>query len=336
MADTTSMAPPSIPRPWWRTLALTAFQVACVAYVARSLYLDRAELSRALDVSVGAIIGVTALMFVAHVQRTLEFTYMLRQLGVREPFMEGFWLTAAGYLLNHLPLNAGLVMRAALLKQDHALPYTSYLALTAVNALVNVAVGALIGLGVTAAGGWEGQRAGWALAAFGAISAAAIALICMPRSLAPRGDGFLASRSRVLLAGVASIRGNGLGLLLLAFLALTRLAGAGARLWICFGALGGSISWLGAALLGWASVLFTLVNVTPGNLGLREMVLSLFAGELGSTHTLGMAAASIERVVLLAYIVVLGIPGLLSVRRRALRGDQRPRAEPRAERPAAL
>jgi uncharacterized membrane protein YbhN (UPF0104 family) len=83
-------------------------------------------------------------------------------------------------------------------------------------------------------------------------------------------------------------------------------------------------------------VLFTLVNVTPGNLGLRELVLSLVAAELGSTHTLGMAAASIERVVLLAYIVALGIPGLLSVRRRALRGEPALRAEQKPGRPAVL
>ena len=141
----------------WRATVLTVLQVACVAYVAWSLWRERSELSHALGLSLSALILLFVLHGVAHAQRTLEFTYMLRRLGVNEPFGDGFWLTAAGYLLNHLPLNAGLVMRAALLKQDHALPYTSYISLTMVNALVNVAVGALVGL-VAIGSGWLGER----------------------------------------------------------------------------------------------------------------------------------------------------------------------------------
>jgi uncharacterized membrane protein YbhN (UPF0104 family) len=320
MPDSSSTAPAR-----WRQAALLVFQIACVAYVARSLYLDRAELSRALDLSVPAFLALAALLIVAHVQRTLEFTYMLRRLGVNEPFLDGFWLTGAGYLLNHLPFNAGLVMRAALLKQDHALPYTSYLSLTMVSALVNVAVGALVGL-VAASAGFLGPRpSGWVFLGFGVLTAVPLAMVSLPKALAPSGRSFVARRIRTLLEGVVLIRDKGLGLLLIAVLAGTRLAGAGARLWICFGALGATLSLSEAALLGWGSVLFTLVNVTPGNLGLRELVLSLVAVELGSTHSLGMAATSMDRVVLLAYIVVVGVPGLYSLRRRGLfKGDPKP------------
>jgi uncharacterized membrane protein YbhN (UPF0104 family) len=302
----------------WRAAALTLFQVACIAYVARSLWRDRAELSHALDLSWPAFLALAALLILAHVQRTLEFTYMLARLGVKEPFVDGFWLTSAGYLLNHLPFNAGLIMRAALLKQDHALPYTSYISLTMVSALVNVGVGALVGLLAASTGHVGAREAILPFMAFSGIAAVSLGLICLPRSFAPRGSGFMARRLRTLIEGLVLIRGNGVGILLLAVLAVTRLAGAAARLWICFGALGASISWFGAALLGWGSVLFTLVNVTPGNLGLREMVLSLVAAELGSTHTIGMAAASMDRVVLLAYIVLVGVPGLHVVRRRGL------------------
>jgi len=301
----------------WRLVALTVFQVVCVAYVAWVLYGERAELGRALHLSAPALAGLFVLFILAHLQRTLEFTYMLRRLGVTEPFWDGFLLTGAGYLLNHLPFNAGLIMRAALLKQDHALPYTSYLSLTMVNAVVNVGVGALLGLAAAAAGG-VAPGEGWPLAVLAAAAVTSVAFVWLPRSLAPRGSSFVARRIRGLLEGVALIRGNGLGLALLAFLAVTRLVGAAARLWICFGALDASISVLGAAMLGWGSVLFTLVNITPGNLGLRELVLSIVAAELGSTHTTGMAALSIDRVVLLAYTAIIGLPALYSLRGRGL------------------
>lgn len=292
-------------------------QLGCVAYVSRALWEDRAEFGRALNMSASTLALLLLLMLAAHVQRTFEFTYMLRRLGVREPFGDAFLLTAAGYLLNHLPLNAGFVMRAALLKRDHALSYTSYLSLTMVNALINVAVGAFIGLLTTARALLGGQAHFLQFSVFLAVVLGAAVLLALPESLAPAGSSFVARRLRTFLEGAKSIRGNGRGLTLLAGLAALRILGNALRLWLCFAAMGASISIMGAALLGWGSVLFTLINVTPGNLGLRELVLSLAAAELGSTQSLGMAAASIDRVVLLAYVVALGVPSLFSLKRRS-------------------
>lgn len=297
---------------------LTILQIVCVAYVARALWLDRKELVRALDLSLFGLILLVVLMALAHLQRAFEFTYMLRRLGVNEPFWDGFWLTGAGFLLNHLPLNAGFVMRAALLKSDHALSYTSYVSLSMVNAAVNVAVGAGVGMIASATLFFGSGRGGLALLVFTAIVVACVGLVFVPRRFAPGGGNYLARRLATFLEGVALIRGRGLGILWLALLAVIRLLGVAARLWICFDALGASVSPLAALLLAWGVVLFTLVNITPGNLGLRELVLSLASAELGSTQMLGMAAASMDRVVLLAYVVAAGVPGLYSIRRRGL------------------
>lgn len=306
----------------WRAAALAILQVACVAYVARALWQERSALSRALDLSGASLLLLVLLTVLAHFQRSLEFTYMLRRLGVHERFWSGFLITGAGYLLNHLPFNAGFIMRAALLKRDHALSYTSYLGLTLVNALINVATGAAIGLMAATLRTLHGPAALLPLAGFGGIVLSAAFVIWVPSSWAPRGNGFLRQRLRALLDGTALIRGNGVGILLLAGLALTRIVGNALRLWLCFDALGANISVLGALLLGWGSALLTLVNLTPGNLGLRELVLSFAAAELGSTQTLGMAAASIDRVVQLAYVIAIGVPGLYSLKRRGPVLDQ--------------
>lgn len=299
-----------------KTALIALLQLACVGYVAHVLWKERTELAKALDLSASALFVLLLLMWLAHLQRSLEFTYMLRKLGVNEPFWAGFWLTGAGYLLNHLPFNAGFVMRASFLKKDHSLSYTKYVSLTMVNALVNVAVGALFGIVAAVRGVGAAEPQPLAFFAFTAIVVGAVAVIFWPRGFAPKGSGFIARHLGNLVDGVVLIRGNGVGILFLAFLALTRLVGVALRLSICFAALGAEISPLGAAILAWGTVLFTLVNVTPGNLGLRELVLSLAAVELGSTQALGMAAASMDRVVMLAYVVMTGIPGLYSLRRR--------------------
>lgn len=301
-----------------RVKGVVAFvlQLACVAYVGRVLWRERAHLSSAFEISGFAIAGLFTLMMFAHLQRAFEFTYMLRRLRVREPYGESVLLTGAGFLLNHLPFNAGLVMRATVLKRDYALPYASYLALVMVNALVNVAMAAVVGITcVTFAGARPDARVPLLLM-FGALLLAAIGAAFVPTRFIPEAQGFVWNRLRVLGQGVALVRGNASNVGVLALLAFTKMLGAAVRMWICFGALDAHVSPLEAALLSSTSIVFSLINVTPGNLGLREVAMAAVSTLLGSGYGIGMAAASIDRAVLLAYTVVSGLPGLYALRRR--------------------
>jgi uncharacterized membrane protein YbhN (UPF0104 family) len=304
-----------------RSIVSLVLLVGSVAYVARVLVAQRHELAHAFELSPAAFVALFLLMGVSHTQRTYEFTYMLRRLGVSEPFREGFLLTGAGFLLNHLPFNVGLVMRAAVLKRDHALPYSSYLALVTVNALINLAVAALLGLVSVAATRPFRPETGWPLlGAFALLLAAAMGAVFLPLGKLRFGESFVGRRLRLLAQGVELIRGNGSGVALLSTLAFTKVIGAAFRMWICFGLLGAEVTPLAAGLLASATIVFSLVNLTPGNLGLREVAMAAISTVLGSSYGVGMAAASIDRVVLLAYTIVTGIPGLLSLRRRGLVG----------------
>jgi uncharacterized membrane protein YbhN (UPF0104 family) len=299
-----------------RGVLALVFQLACVAYVGRVLYRERVELRAALELSAAAIALLFVLNAVAHLQRAYEFTYMLRRLGVREPFGEGFLLTGAGFLLNHLPFNAGLVMRATVLKRDHALPYASYLALVMVNALVNVAMSAVIGLLCVAfATARVHEQVPLALM-FVAMLVGSVALAFVPTRWVPAASGFVWNRLRTLGTGIGLVRGNAANLALLALLAFTKVAVAAVRMVICFGALHAHLSVLAAALLSSTTIVFSLINVTPGNLGLREVAMAAVSTLLGTSYEVGMAAASIDRAVLLVYTVASGLPGLYSLRRR--------------------
>jgi uncharacterized membrane protein YbhN (UPF0104 family) len=299
-----------------RGVVALVLQIACVAYVGRVLYRERAELATAFSLSLGAIVALFLLNGVAHLQRAFEFTYMLRRLGVREPFGEGFLLTGAGFLLNHLPFNAGLVMRATVLKRDHALPYASYLALVMVNALVNVAMAAVMGLLSVAFAASESSARVPLAVAFFAVLALAVALAFVPTRWVPEASGFVWNRLRTLGTGIRLVRGDAGNLVLLALLAFTKVAVAAIRMWICFGALKAPLSPLAAALLSSTTIVFSLVNVTPGNLGLREVAMAAVSTLLGTSYEVGIAAASIDRAVLLVYTVASGLPGLYSLRRR--------------------
>jgi uncharacterized membrane protein YbhN (UPF0104 family) len=292
------------------------FLLLCVAYVGRVLYRERAELRGALELSAGAIAALFVLNGVAHLQRTYEFTYMLRRLGVREPFGEGFLLTGAGFLMNHLPFNAGLVMRATVLKRDHALPYASYLALVMVNALVNVAMSAVIGLLCVTFATARAHVERPLVLMFGAMLAGSLGLAFVPNGWIPARSGFVWNRLRTLGTGIRLVRGDARNLTLLALLAFTKVVVAAVRMWICFGALKATLSPLAAALLSSTTIVFSLINVTPGNLGLREVALAGVSTLLGTSYEIGIGAASIDRAVLLGYTVVSGLPGLYALRRR--------------------
>ena len=299
-----------------RLVVLGLLQVACVALVARLLWKDRAELANMPRIAAGEFALLFGLNLLGHLQRTLEFTYMLRRLGVREPFGEGFLLTGAGYLLNHLPLNAGFVMRAVVLRREHALPYSSYLSLTMVNAVVNLGVGALVSALVLTLSSGSGSPKWVAIVGLAALSAGCLAVLHLPQPAMPTGKAWLIRQLRNLGNGMRLIRSSGRALPFLASLALAKIFTLALRFAICFHVLGSPISLRAAVLVAVAHNLLAIVNFTPGNLGLRELVISVLSGELGSSQPLGLAAATIERVVSLLYIVLFGLPGIHSLRNR--------------------
>jgi uncharacterized membrane protein YbhN (UPF0104 family) len=141
----------------------------------------------------------------------------------------------------------------------------------------------------------------------------------LPALPLPRGDNFVLRQLRQLARGVAMIRGNGTAVAVMALIAFTKVLALSLRLAICFDLLAHPLSAVGIVLVAVVQNLMAIVNVTPGNLGLREIVVSIMSAELGATQTVGLAAASIDRVFSLSYAILVGLPGLHSLRRRQRR-----------------
>jgi uncharacterized membrane protein YbhN (UPF0104 family) len=317
VAESAEAQPAAAKRSPWKIAVISAVQLACVAFVAYTLWKDRHELTAAFRLTLSAVLGLVALMLLGHIQRTFEFTYMLRRLGVREPFADGFWLTGAGFLLNHLPLNMGFVMRAVVLRRDHALPYSAYASLTLVNIVTSIAVAASVGLtGVVIGSGGSRPLNLPVFLGLAGLIVGSVLVLWMPVVPPSAGNGFVWRQLRNLAAGVALIRGNGSALFVLVLISLTKVIALGFRLGICFHVLGHSIPAFDLALLAGVQNLMALVNVTPGNLGLREMAVALMTGQTGVSQAIGMAAASIDRVVSIAYMVATGLPGISKLRNR--------------------
>jgi uncharacterized membrane protein YbhN (UPF0104 family) len=289
--------------------------VGAVGYLARVLWLKRDELGRTLDIGWGTTAVLVTLAALSHLQRSHEVNFMLRRLKVPEPIGEAYLLTGAAALLNYLPLGAGSVGRAVVARRRHALPYTSFVAALTVGAIVNASVAALCGLVASVQLAGTDAKMIPLVIGFGAITLGGLVAVSLPPSLAPRGPSFVARHLRTLAEGLVLIRDRGRGILVLALFSLCKLLLNGARLWLCFKALGVVLGPLTVTLVGSTAILASLVNLAPGNLGLRELLLGAIAAAGGGSATVGMAAASLERAVTFSWAVLSGIPCLLLLKR---------------------
>ena len=119
-----------------------------------------------------------------------------------------------------------------------------------------------------------------------------------------------------LLSGWQQIRRSPGPLLLLHLLAAVRLLLLGARFWICFEITGLDGGFVAGLMFAAIISLLLVVNITPGSLGIREVVVGALGSMTGLSFAQTMLAASIDRVVLLAMTALLGAGGLTYLRTR--------------------
>jgi hypothetical protein len=298
-------------RPSRSRSVITAFVgLACVLYLGRVLWSRRVMLGRAFDFDLGTIALLAGLVLLSHLLRAAELNFMLRRMRVAERFFDGFMLTGAALLLNYLPLSAGSVARAVALRRRYGLAYSSYVSALTLGALTNAAIASACGLFLCLAVLPRSGAVAPLVALCGIITVGAVSVIFVPASWSPRGSWLVPRMLRRVLERIAFIRGSGVAVIILGGMSAAKLALTSARLWLCFRTLGADLPVLVSGLLGSTSLLTSLVQLAPSNIGLRELVLGALAGVIGRTSIVGVAAASLERAILLGYSVAAGIPGI--------------------------
>lgn len=297
-----------------RAIGGVLFSLVCVAFIGRQLWIWREEIGNAFHLQPATLILLGLLTACAHAQRAGEFNYMLRRLSVRERYWDSFLLAGMTLLLNYLPFSAGSATRAVALRHKHELPYASYLSALVISALVNAQVAATLGFIMCLLVLPRGGAHELVVALFGVAAVGGGLALLAPTSRVPRGDSWLARHARQWIEGLRLIRGRG-GLLVLAAFSLAKLSFNTARLWLCFRTLGIALPPEYAALFGSSAVIIGIVNIVPGNLGLRELLVGLLSGSMGFTARMGMAAASLDRTAIMTYTLLAGVPCLLGIRR---------------------
>lgn len=238
------------------------------------------------------------------------FQLVLARVGTRAGFGDMFLLQNASTVLSLFPLKGGSVFRALYLRQRYGLDvgrlgvFFVFLLLLTLGVTSALAAAVLIGTG----GGLGGRRAALAsllvLLALGALLAA---VVPTPRFL--RRWAMVARLDelrRAALTGVADwVRPAGW--------VIVQFAVAAVRIGVLYRGLGIGLTAPEALVLAALGNAALAVAVTPAALGVRELVLGGGAVALGLSMEVGLLVALIERAVVLAWAVVVGLPATVVV-----------------------
>jgi len=215
-------------------------------------------------------------------------------------------LQNATRLLNYVPMKFGTVFRAAYLKRRYGMAYTHYVAVVTYLVLLTALTAGLIGLGALLAGYGLGRYEDKLLAALFACLFGGAALFMVAPLPRVEGEGFLGRLFKRFFSARGIIQQNPkitvlcFGHLLLTFL-LTSI-----RLWIIYRSLGHDVCASGYLVLGAVGYGSAIMGLTPGALGVRELLLGASSVILGVPLEVGIAAAMFDRAIMLSWTFVVG------------------------------
>lgn len=290
---------PAAPRPYLRAARwlITGALSAALVYLLSQNDALAAGLRR---LTVGETAVLAVLVVATWLCQAEGLHVALTALGVDIRRRETVSLTLSSIALNYLPAKTGTVLRAAALKYQYRVAYRDFVSqsLVRIGAMAVVSL-ALVLVWAAAAQGARAPRPGAPLAA-ALLLGAAVLLFGAPRlgRLLPlRGNAARLLAPRVLTAT---------NLLLLAQFALV-----GVRLWFAMRAIGVPIDALDSLLIAPVMTASTLLNITPGGIGLRELMTAFVGQQLGVGFDTLLVATLVDRAAMLLMTLALAVPALL-------------------------
>jgi len=266
-----------------------------------------------LKLGPGQLFMLYGLWFLASLTAARAIQFLLNALKIETAFWDMVRLHNAAMLLNYVPMKFGTLFRANYLKRHYGLAYSHFasffLYITFLMAAASTALGLATLVTAYGLGDYESKILAGVFA--GTITGSAIFLLVpLPE---PKGKGKLRTALRDFLTGRRQISRDKKTIFLSAgFLVVSFLITA-CRLAIIYRSMGKHIHPAGYLILGALGFVILFVSLTPGSLGIRELVLGSGAVVLGIPLEVGILAAMIDRAISISYIFVVGGGCALSV-----------------------
>ncbi len=282
---------------------LSIFAIVVVVW---HLFQNVDQFRKLLQFSFGSLVLQVVLMFLFTIIHGLNNYLFFRGLNVPISQNEGIGLAAINMLANQLPFMGGVIAKGVYLKQRYKLSYTSYFSAT--MALYNCFLVANGFVGVSVLLYWRLvdriKIIPWLFAVF-AIMTATFLLYWLPfdnhifpkkirRQLASLAEGWqLLAKNRTLIIKLMTIQVMLLFIFAWRFLIAFRMLSQEVRISQCL-------------LFAAATIVISLVNITPGGLGIREVIVGGIASLLGFDTGVSVIAVGIDRLVSTLVIFIMG------------------------------
>jgi len=236
------------------------------------------------------------------------------QLLVKEWLSLSFAASFANYFL---PFKGGAGMRALYMSRVHRLPLAEFVSTLSIMYLMNViANGLLAVIGMLLIAANDGPVNFSLLTFFALVTSAGILLMVIDININSDSQKFLLRQLFRFLAAWHRVRRN--RLLVCKLWALTAVMAA-VTVWQCFAAFEAasvSLSWYGATIYAACKNLATLISLTPGSLGIVELVSIYLGGQLGYGTADALLVQGLIRAVAVGVLSLAGPVALLYLRRR--------------------
>lgn len=225
--------------------------------------------------------------------------------GARPGLWDMVLLQNASVLLNYVPMKFGTVFKANYLKRHYRLLYSQFAAFFMYITVLMVMVASMVGLVILALVYGLGEYQKILAAVFILMTAGSLIFIFVPLSV-PEGTGKISEVIKNFILGrqIISARRDKVALCIVIFIANFLITTF--RFYIIYRIIGQDIHWGGCVILGAVGFVIMFMSLTPGSLGIKELVLGCGAVVLGVPLELGVLAALIDRAVTFSYSFVVG------------------------------
>lgn len=292
-----------------------ALGLLAMAFVLYKLASDPGTLGRVLSTPPGTLVWLALLFALSQALLAARLSMAVAHCGGGGvPARAWLRLIAVGQLLNTAAPQLGSVYRAVVLKREHGVTYLAYasglLAFLWLDLVMGVLLASAVIAGLDPGLHLRGAPVLLALLALLGVLLASPSAGTRLLSMFPVQRGFVVKARTRAVAALATVHSVlKAPAFLLRYFSITLLVTLEqvATLWLLFRAVGAEIDLPTLLLFQVVFKLSTQVVITPGNLGVTELLFGLLAHGVESTLEQGLAVSVLYRAVSTAMVLLLGI-----------------------------
>lgn len=296
-------AAPRRQRKTWR-IVLSVVTLSILAWLGRPYYGELDEVWRA---DWGYLAAVVAMSMVTRMFSMEIYVQTLAGIGCMIPRVEAFMLMMLRAYSSLLVPRSGFGTTGFYLKKRYGVRYASYTALLLPIGIVQCLVIGLLGLGIIVLlrTRYEAVSPSWVIAVFGCSGLFASLALLIRIRLPEEWSGKLAHFVQGFSDAWHDLSRNRTLLVRLVVLHTCGIVGRAFRLYLVFLSLGLETHFLGVVVASLLADLAFIFAVTPAGLGFREAAIVFGAGLTGVTRDDALAAAFLDRLVMISTMIVL-------------------------------